>query len=432
MSGTRANNADPNVTPSTSPTQDSSADPAIKTIPTDEDIERDIKSALLAYVTQLAADLDNKKGFCEKYFQVKSSEKDTIDEKEDSNARQTFLSRDFEKFYEEIRTKLDALTKIDIRTMGREEESVALKEFRECFEKLNEAKFYNANGRPIVCWSGEKAQAKARELEKLSDSDIPSCSVISKLGLLLKEKSKLAELSKEQQQKYRDISDRIFQIGSALFADQQTGDAYLYFSASNEAEDKLTPFVRGNNHWEWELWVLRGKLEEGNKYYYVKYNQTEKRWEDPVDLTDMRKNPVDIMERRDSVNKDCPTPRKSVSSEFILERMNRARSGSKSPSRNSSANPSPVSTPRAAPSTPSTTASEPGATPSTPSTTASEPTRKFFQRTPNTSCTFLPPLDVENDTPSPRIKVDAAEEQPPEVSSNKVIDKPSSPKRGVS
>ncbi len=402
-------------------------------VPTDEEIERDIKSALFEYCKALADDLDHKKGAAKKYFEVRpmGSDGQSLDEKADSDARQTFLARDFDEFYKELRTKLTALTELDIQTMARKETAV-LTRFRECFEKLNANKFYNANGRPIVYWSGEKAQAKVKELEKLCDSDIPSCSVISQLGVLLKAKSKLKELSKEQRIKYRDLSDNIFKIGSALFANQQTGDAYIYFSASNKKEDHKTPFTRDNNHFKWELGVARAKLGD-NRYYYVKYNHTDECWNPPKDLTNIRENPVDLVKRRGSEDKNAVDERKSVDSRRLFEILDmfRERSRSKSPTSRSSSvssTPSPLATPV---STPQLTPTSPPA--SSPAELARG--RRFF-KSASVSVVHLPPLDLNaNEPQSPAGQlpntptVQSPEEKPAVPSSDQTVSvTPSTPK----
>lgn len=303
-----------------------------KKIPTESEINLEIKLALHSYCKELAADLDQKKGVGKKYFEVKLINKvaDDFIEEKDSKIRQDFLSTDFEKFYNELTIQLKVLTELDIKSIGRKETD-ALKSFRKCFEKLNEAKFYNANGRPIVFWSGEIAQEKVKQLDRLSDSDIPSCSIMSKLGILLKAKSKLCELSDEQKAKYRDLSDMTFKIGSSLFAKQSSGDIYLYFSAANKQEDNIKIYIMNNNHAFWEASPARDNLLDGEKYFYVRYNHTEGRWEPPADLTNIRENPVDTAKRRNSEDKNEEGTRRTTNSKIYFEFLDKLRAKSRSP-----------------------------------------------------------------------------------------------------
>jgi len=234
------------------------------------EVEQKIHDELYAYCVELAKNLDEKQGIGVKYFKVKSSQPAAINEQADSEARKAFLEN-FSEFYKELREALDQLTKEDVKTISAEEKSQsdALKKFKKWFVKLNKAGFYDANGRPVNFWSGDEAQAEANQtLFSLSDADVPSISIVSKLGNLLKDHSS------------RSLSDIAFFAGSALFADQASGNVFVYSSASNINEEEQNIFTVNNFHWNIELPIVRAKQNAGlvKNIYYVGYSHSKGDW----------------------------------------------------------------------------------------------------------------------------------------------------------
>lgn len=200
---------------------------------------------LFDYCRELDQDLDKKTGLAAKYFKVPPVSHSAEAEEKDSKKRKAFLysGNSFYKFCEKLYQVLALLTPQDIATIRTDEETPLAKEFRQCVDILNDAGFYNVNGKPINFWSGEEAQEMANTvLTSLSDSNVPAISILSKLGMLLKDS-------------HRALSDKMFGAGSAEFTGQASGDVLVYSSAANVNEPEPVLTV-GNFHWNVELPIL--------------------------------------------------------------------------------------------------------------------------------------------------------------------------------
>jgi hypothetical protein len=225
--------------------------------PSASDILAVIKSDLYQYCRELAVNIDTKTGLAAKYFVVPPVSFDPNQDIVDSGKRRAFLTIDpmtgqspFDEFFQKLIPVLEAMDSSDINSIRKGNETPNAQAFRDCVELLNEAKFYNVNGKPINFWSGPEAQKMANTVStSLSDSNVPAISILSKLGGLLKANR-------------RDLSDKMFNAGSAEFTGQATGDVIVYSSAAN-ANETLPLLNVGNFHWNVELPILQMLMHEG-------------------------------------------------------------------------------------------------------------------------------------------------------------------------
>lgn len=250
-----------------------------------------IKTDLLAYCHEVDKALDERSGNIGKYLKVPPLLSDDKAADADSNKRKAFLESvdgqpsGFDKLYPRLVTALDKLTSADIETIGTGKPNENAREFLACIEELNQAGFYNVNGKPINFWSGDEAQEKANNtLTSLSDSNIPATSIVIKLGNLYKEQAKV---SSGQEAEIADArSKKLFSAGSAAFTEQAVGNVEVYMSAYNEKE--LPSLPAGNFHWDHERNILERRKEEKliDNVGVSFLDRTHDKWKNPVDLND--------------------------------------------------------------------------------------------------------------------------------------------------
>jgi hypothetical protein len=172
------------------------------------------------------------------------------------------MTNDFHKFYTRLTDVLVQLSDDDVESICRhplepDKQTPAAQEFRACFEVLNEAGYYNANGRPLTFWSGSTADSEVQKIQvKLSNHDVPAVSIMAKLGEFL-----YAEAEKNKNPVAEQLATLMFAGSSAVFATQATGEVDLY-TASHKSGDRAT-FIAGNFHWIAELGILQQLKQAG-------------------------------------------------------------------------------------------------------------------------------------------------------------------------
>ena len=256
-----------------------------------KDILEMLREPFLKYCEEIAMQLDNRTGEVSKYYQV-NPEIDKESLAIDSKKRENFIhntkeksgDKTFDDFYSQLQAVLPRLQLSDMETLGQTNETLATKDFRKCFDMLNDAGFYNVNRNPVNFWSGSDAQKQANTTNtSLSDSNVPAINIMIKFGvMLLENKSPMAEL--------------LFHGSSAELSAEATGTVMLFMPKTMTAH---------NFNWLAELNRLQGDRHTG-KISELKISildPVHKAWSEPMHFQDvLTQDRVGVMSRSTSLS----------------------------------------------------------------------------------------------------------------------------------